>query len=163
MAEMAETACSDTAYLGYEYPASAGHSFADTLANHRPKYPVVLDAPTAHEISSAGISGSNNVNNDRDSNVCANSNAYGNTSGSINGNGQGYPNTNGNSHEIGHGVNNEDDIEVDNVRYPRNIHSRSFVSPSVASADRPASSGMARTPPLATGIASTNDDHQDRT
>lgn len=122
MVEIAETACSDTAYLGYEYPAFAGHSFADTLANHRPRYPVVLDAPTANEISLASIKGSNSGDNNREGNAFASSSALGSTGGSIdclmdgNSFGQGHADANNNnSHDIGHGVDNEDDIEVDNV------------------------------------------------
>lgn len=120
MAEMAETACSDTAYLGYEYPAFAGHSFADTLANHRPKDPVSLDAPTAHEVSLAAINESNHANDDRDSSSdcddiggCVNGSINGTTDGDSDV--QGHPNANDNSPDTSHNLNNDDDIEIDNV------------------------------------------------
>lgn len=115
MAEMAETACSDAAYLGYEYPAFAGHSFADTLANH-------------NEISVAASNGSNNGSSGRDSHGNASSDADSNTGGNVNRSSDDheFPDADDVGHDVGHGVydEDEDDIEVDNVRESRLIHSR---------------------------------------
>ncbi|KAA6406833.1 MAG: methyltransferase domain-containing [Lasallia pustulata] len=53
MAETGERACSDTAYLGYEYPALGRQSFADPLANQGPHLPAALDASHASLASHA--------------------------------------------------------------------------------------------------------------
>ena len=125
MAEMAETACSDTAYLGYEYPAFAGHSFADTLANHAPHCPAVSDATAASEIPLAAISGDNGGSTDSISDGHIGSDARDSTGGNIIGDSDDHALPDANEighdaghdigHDVGHGLNNEDDIEVDNV------------------------------------------------
>lgn len=184
-AEMAETARSDTArsdaaYLGYEYPASAGRSFADNVANHAPRDPVVLDATPASETRNRGNRGNNTGDADGGSNAnfTTTPNADANAGANLPGNSDHYgaPDVNdvandvgrGNQigtqtgseighdsdHDVGTGENNEDDIEVDNVRQPRLIYCRRLTIPTVLSADTPCSSGMAKTRPSETGNAS---------